>query len=246
MHLTIITGASRGLGHALAQQCLDLGHHVLSIARQAGEFNVPQGAKLTTWRADLALAAPVALQLEQWLNSQAQVAWSSASLVNNAAALQPLAPMSFLQSEDLVNACRVGLEAPMVLTAGFLRATRDWPCVRKVVLVSSGLGRRGMAGSASYCAVKAGLDNLARAVALEEASAPNGARVSSVAPGIIDTDMQVQLRGADATLFPERERFQAIQQAGGLDSPAEAAAKLLAYMNRADFGKNPVGDVRDA
>ena len=58
--------------------------------------------------------------------------------------------------------------------------------------------------------------------------------------------MQVQLRSADAARFPERERFIGLKDNGQLDSPAQAAAKLLAYLDRADFGSNPVGDVRDA
>ena len=68
-----------------------------------------------------------------------------------------------------------------------------WPLPRKLLLVSSGLGRRAMAGSASYCAAKAGLDHLARAVALEQAALPQGARIVSLAPGVIDTDMQLSL-----------------------------------------------------
>ena len=50
----------------------------------------------------------------------------------------------------------------------------------------------------------------------------------------------------DPAQFPERERFVALQSAGQLDSPAQAAAKVLRYLARADFGANPVADVRDA
>ena len=64
--------------------------------------------------------------------------------------------------------------------------------------------------------------------------------------GVIDPDMQVQLRGADPALFPERKRFLGLQAAGQLDSPAQAAAKVLRYLARTDFGSNPVADVRDA
>ncbi|MBE0550171.1 MAG: SDR family oxidoreductase, partial [Rubrivivax sp.] len=102
------------------------------------------------------------------------------------------------------------------------------------------------AGSASYCAAKAGLDHLARAVAQEQAALPHGARIVALAPGVIDTDMQVQLRSADPALFPERERFVDLQSAGQLDSPAQAAAKVLRYLDRGDFGTHPVADVRDA
>jgi benzil reductase ((S)-benzoin forming) len=114
-----------------------------------------------------------------------------------------------------------------------------------VLHISSGLGRRGMASSASYCAVKAGLDNLARAQALEEALQANGAKVVSLAPGVIDTDMQVQLRGADPQSFPDHDMFVQLKSGGRLDSAAVAAGKVLACLNRADFGDNPVADIRD-
>jgi NAD(P)-dependent dehydrogenase (short-subunit alcohol dehydrogenase family) len=115
-----------------------------------------------------------------------------------------------------------------------------------VLNISSGLGRRAMAGSASYCAAKAGMDHFSRAVALEEAAKPNGARIVSLASGVIATDMQVQLRSADPVQFPDRSAFEQLLAQGQLASPDEAARKVLAYLARADFGSQPVGDVRDA
>ncbi len=249
MHLTILTGASRGLGRAVAEALLARGHHVLALSRQPAQMPtqppVPAGAQLTSWAVDLAEARPVAERLSQWLAAQGPAAFESASLINNAGVVSQLAPLSELAADDLVNALRVGLEAPALLSAAFLRATAAWPVPRKLLLVSSGLGRRAMAGSASYCAAKAGLDHLARALVLEEAAKVNGARVVSLAPGVIDTDMQVQLRSADAALFPDRANFIGLKEGGRLDSPAAAAAKLLAFLDRADFGSNPIGDVRD-
>ncbi len=246
MHLTFLTGASRGLGLAMAQQLLASGHHVVAISRQATVLPVRAGAALSSWQADLADAAPVAARLQAWLQGHAdQSSWQSVNLINNAGVVSQLAPLSEVAATDLAHALRVGLEAPTLLTAAFLRATAGWAQPRKVLLVSSGLGRRAMAGSASYCAAKAGMDHLARALALEETNKASGAAVVSLAPGVIDTDMQVQLRGADAALFPERSRFVALKEGGGLDSPAQAAAKVLAFMARPDFGQNPVADVRD-
>ena len=244
MHLTIITGASRGLGLAMAAQLLAEGHRVLAISRRAPELAVPPGAELIAWTADLAEPAPVAARLEQWLGEQDAAALASATLINNAGVVSKLAPLAAIEAADLANAIRVGLEAPLLLTAAFLRATAAWTAPRKVLLISSGLGRRGMAGSASYCAAKAGMDNLARALALEEADRPNGTRVVSLAPGVIDTDMQVHLRSADPALFGERERFVAFKAEGLLDSPAAAAAKVLHCLAQPDFGSEPVGSVR--
>jgi benzil reductase ((S)-benzoin forming) len=246
MHLSIITGASRGLGRAVAQQLLARGHHVLALSRHAADLPLPPAARLTAWSADLVDAAPVAERLSRWLAEEDPGELQSATLINNAGVVSQLAPLSMVDAADLARALRVGLEAPTLLTAAFLRATADWKLPRKVVLVSSGLGRRAMAGSASYCAAKAGLDHLARAVALEEEAKPNGARIVSLAPGVIDTDMQVQLRTADAALFQERDKFIGLQTAGLLDSPAAAATKMLKYLDRPDFGAPPVADVRDA
>ena len=57
--------------------------------------------------------------------------------------------------------------------------------------------------------------------------------------------MQVQLRGADASRFPDIGNFQALKEKGMLSTPAEAAARLLAFLARSDFGAHPVADVRD-
>ena len=142
---------------------------------------------------------------------------------------------------DLSTALRVGLEAPTLLSRVFLAETPGVP-TRRILNISSGLGRRAMAGSAAYCAIKAGLDHLSRALALE---APD-VGVVSLAPGVIDTDMQVQLRGADPTQFPEQARFQGLKDGGQLQTAAATAASIIQFLARPDFGKTIVADIRDA
>jgi benzil reductase ((S)-benzoin forming) len=236
--LYIVTGASRGMGRAMAEQLAAGGATVLGLSRRA------PAAAFEQWPCDLADPVPVAQRLAAWLAAFESSRFVSASLINNAAMLTEPAPLADVQLAALSQAARVGLEAPLVLTAAFLRATRAWTGQRRVLHISSGLGRRGMASSGPYCAVKAGLDNLARAQALEEALQANGAKVCSLAPGVIDTDMQLQLRGADAKSFPDREAFVQLKSGGKLDSPAAAAAKVIAYLKRVDFGANAVADVR--
>jgi len=244
-HLSIVTGASRGLGLALCRLRLAQGHTVVAIARRATELTVPPGGEWLTWTLDLAEPLVAAQRLEAWLGQGDGTRWASASLINNAGVVSELAPLSAVTAADLSNALRVGLEAPLLLTSAFLRATAAWQVPRRVLMISSGLGRRAMAGSASYCAAKAGMDHLARALALEEAAVPNGARIVSLAPGVIDTDMQTQLRSADPARFPDRERFVGLKAGGLLDSPEQCAAKVLARLDRADFGEQPVADVRE-
>ena len=133
----------------------------------------------------------------------------------------------------------------MQLTSAFLRATANWPGNRKVLNISSGLGRRAMASQAGYCAAKAGMDHFTRCVSLEESLKPHGAKVCSLAPGVIDTGMQEQLRAADSATFPDQSSFLNLKTSGSLASPDEAASRILSFLMRPDFGANPVADVRD-
>jgi len=250
-HLTIITGASRGLGRATAERLLrQPGVHLVCISRRTDDALAAladaQGAELVQWTFDLADARAAADRLNGWLKDLDASAYDSVTLINNAGTIAPPRPLHQADAADVAHALRVGLEAPMLLTAAFLGGTAEWKAARKVLNISSGLGRHAMAAQGPYCAAKAGMDHFSRTVALEESSRPNGARIVSLAPGVIDTDMQIALRAGDPQTFPDRARFVQLKEEGRLDSPDHAAAKLLHYLAREDFGAHPVADVRDA
>jgi benzil reductase ((S)-benzoin forming) len=248
MNLYIITGASRGMGLSLAEQLILPGHSLLCISRKSSEslarLAEDQKVPLTQWCADLNDAAPLAGQLSEWLSKQ-PLTYESATLVNNAGMIPDIAPLSDVPAPEITRALRVGIEAPMLLTSAFLQTTAQWRIPKKVLNISSGLGRKAMASQAGYCAAKAAMDHFTRCVALEEALKPHGARICSLAPGVIDTDMQVQLRSADDKSFPDKAAFVGMKSQGSLTSPYEAAGRLIAYLSRSDFGSNPVADVRD-
>lgn len=248
-HLTILTGASRGMGLAMGQQLLAQGHQLLSIARKTSATLAASASRpeqLLQWEQDLAQSAAAAQRLTTWLGTLNSGDWASITLINNAGVIPQIAPLSQVPAADMINALRVGLEAPMALTGAFLGATEGWMIPRKVLNISSGLGRRAMASQASYCTAKAGMDQFSSCVALEEATKPNGARIVSLAPGVIDTDMQIQLRSAASTDFPDVGRFAGLHASGQLTSGDDAAARVLAWLARADFGVQVVADVRQA
>ena len=237
------------MGLAMARQLLQPGNMLLCISRSANETLAVQAkqadANLLQWTQDLAFGARTSARLEQWLREQPSSSFASATLINNAGVIPRIGPLSEADADDLSHALRVGLEAPMQLTSAFLRATANWPGQRKVLNISSGLGRRAMASQAGYCAAKAGMDHFTRCVALEEALKTSGAKLCSLAPGVIDTEMQEQLRAADSNSFPDQSSFLNLKSSGALAAPSEAAQKVLAVLMRADFGVNPVADVRD-
>ena len=233
MHLFIVTGSSRGLGAALVQQLTQPDHTVIGISR-----NLNPALQAEQWTLDLAEPLPAAERMQAWL--RAHPGWHSATLINNAALLGGPGTLAGAGLAELSAAIRVGLEAPTLLSRVFLAETARVP-VRRILNISSGLGRRAMAGSAAYCAVKAGLDHLSRALALEEP----GVGIVSLAPGVIDTDMQVQLRGADPARFPEQSRFQGLKDARQLQTAEATASAIVRFFMQPDFGKTVVSDIRD-
>jgi len=247
--LTILTGASRGLGAAIAELLLAPDALLLTMSRHPDRALADRagaaGAQLEQWAVDLAHGAAVAARLEAWLMQRDSAGIASATLINNAAITGPHGPIDTNDADDLAAMLRIGLEAPMLLASAFLRATRDWQVPRRVLNISSGAGRNPLAGAAAYCAAKAGLDHFSRVTAIDETAFANGAKVVSLAPGVIDTDMQVTMRSADPALFTEVHRFIAMKESGQLASPPQAAASVLAYLARPDFGSKPVADVRD-
>lgn len=249
MQLFVLTGASRGLGLALARQLLAPDHVVLTIARRPDgaltSAAASAGCVLEQWALDLAHDVGVAARLEVWLRQRHDPACTSATLINNAGVLGSVSPIDRIDAASLAGVLRVNLEAPLLLASAFLRATRDWSAARRVLNISSGAGRRPIAGWAAYCASKAGLDHATRTMALDEAGQGRPAQVVSLAPGVIDTAMQVELRAADPTGFPELANFRQLKASGQLATPEAAAARVLAYLNRADFGIHPVADLRD-
>ena len=142
--LTILTGASRGLGLALAEQLLAPGHTLVCISRKTSSeltrIAANAGAVLEQWPLDLAQPAIAEQTLRRWLGGRSAASWSSATLINNACAMPPLLALRDAQGDDLSYAMRVGLEAPLLLSSAFLDATRHWAANRKVLNISSGLG----------------------------------------------------------------------------------------------------------
>jgi NAD(P)-dependent dehydrogenase (short-subunit alcohol dehydrogenase family) len=247
MQLVVLTGASRGLGLALAEQLLARPNVLLTISRKPdpslAQRATQSGARLEQWAGDVVDGALPA-RLEAWLAARAREPFERAVLINNAGILGRVGAIEKADAATLAAVFRVDLEAPAVLSAAFLRATRAWRAERHVVNVSSGAARVAIAGWAAYCAAKAGLDQLSRVMALDEARLPNPAKIVSIAPGIIDTEMQTELRASDAADFPDLARFKEFKATGQLATPRDAAARLLAFIDRANFGEMAVADVR--
>ncbi len=250
MEFVILTGASRGLGAAMAECLLSPARRLVCIARTPNDALAAKaragGASLDYHLHDLADAEAtgrLARSLGETLRTAAGV--SRFVLVNNAGAIEPIGRVESLQPAPLARALQVNLGSAMLLSAVFLAATEALGAERRILNISSGAARYPVAGWSAYCSAKAALDMFTRCIAAEHAGRPNAPRVCSLAPGVVDTDMQVAIRAADQADFPPVERFRKLKTDGALGVPAEVAARIVAYLGRDDFGEREIDDIRD-
>ena len=250
--LYIVTGASRGLGEAFTRLLLQRTPvHVLAIARHANaqlaQLADETGARLDQWQFDLRDAKEAGSRVLEWLAQpdRTNTAWREVCLINNAATLPTvLQSASDTSSEAFETVLQVGLHAPIMLTSRFLEITQDWPAPRKVLNLSSGLARSAMASTAAYSTAKAGVDHFTRCLAREEERKPNGARVCALAPGVVDTDMQQQMRESAEQDFPDAKNFRFLHASGRLTSVETAASRMLALLDSPTFGSEPISELR--
>jgi benzil reductase ((S)-benzoin forming) len=238
----IVTGHTRGLGEALADALLARGIAVLGLARkrhptlasrnggafEQAELDLSSVERITGWLGGN--------HLQRFIGEAQRVL-----LFNNAGTVQPIGPFDAQEPTAVAQSVILNVAAPLMLSSAFATASAG-AADRRIVHISSGAGRNPYAGWSVYCASKAALDHHARSVALDS----NGAlRICSIAPGILDTDMQGELRETSLDRFPLRERFVEYKRTGKLVTPRDAALKMIDYVLSEAFGTTPITDLRE-
>jgi short-subunit dehydrogenase len=201
----LVTGGSRGIGEAIAREFAAQGARVCVVARSAEAIEriaAEIGGVAIT--ADLLDPAQV-----DGLPDRVGAEFGDVDILVNNAGID--APGAFLavDAADLRNVVRLNLEASVVLTRLFLPGMVDRDRGH-VVLVSSMAGTSGFPGLATYCATKAGLNNLAAALRAELGATDIGTTL--VAPGPVDTAMWDELEEVeyDQELIKRFRRLQLI------------------------------------
>jgi sepiapterin reductase len=242
--VAIVTGASRGLGQALAMGLMAPDVELITVSRRhdddLAKHAQQSGCSLQQIQGDLAnpaAAERIADQILGKLHAGAQ----RYLLINNAGSVDPVSRASGLDNAAAITAAfSLNVTCPMLMTAALLRATADQDVDRRILNISSGAGRNPMPGWGVYCATKAALDHYTRVVHAEN----HGVRIASLAPGVIDTGMQQHIRGSSRDNFPDVQRFIQMHEAGQLSAPADVAARIIDYINRDDFGTTVLDDIR--
>lgn len=218
--VAIVTGASRGIGAATAIALAQRGISPVLAVRQ------PQSAE-TTRRAVLALGLPctvVACDITQQDQVLALVASTLEeygrldAVINNAGQIGPIGHVADVAGESWRANFETNLFGPYRLVQAALQALRE---TRGTALqLSSGAAHTPREGWSAYCSAKAALAMFSRCVGHEYAG--DGVRVYSVQPGVVDTDMQVQIRASGMNEISRIPRENL--------APPDVSARLIAWL----------------
>jgi NAD(P)-dependent dehydrogenase (short-subunit alcohol dehydrogenase family) len=238
----VVTGHSRGIGEAIAAGLLARDVRVLGVSRHGNAGLVRRRPGLLQ-EAELDLGDAGAVT--RWIDGGALSRFlgdaKRALLVNNAGVIQPIGPLQTQDASQIARAITVNVAAAFMLSAGFVQATSQLG-ERRILHVSSGAGRKPYAGWSIYCSTKAAMDHHARCVALDSTT---NLRIASVAPGVVDTEMQAEIRASTDEQFPDRSRFVQMHRDHALPSPERTGGTLVDYLLSEEFGAEPVFDLRD-
>jgi len=208
-----ITGNSRGLGRGLSSVLLDRGYQVYGCSRKRCKLK----DRIYSIDCDLQDFDKIPAKLQALLGKV-----NSLDLVFlNAGVLSPLQNMSDTSIEELREIMNINVWSNKIILDWFLQSGIE---INQIVLMSSGAAVFGSKGWGGYAISKSALNMLGKLYAHEF----NKTHIIAIAPGLIDTQIMDYLcNEADSTQFPALKRIQNGHQAGIIQSPEDAARKIL-------------------
>ena len=225
MATALVTGATNGIGRAIALALVRAGYAVTGTGRNPDRLAALPALGIT----------PLALSMDRPDDIQAALAGQSFDvLVNNAGTMPPLGPFAESDFDDAARTVAVNLLAPMAVT----RAILPGMLARKaghVFFVGSIAGHTPYANVAAYCATKAGIGAFAQSLRLEVAAA--GVRVTEIVAGRVETELYIDI------LSPEARAAMYANQTGlkpeDVGAMVAAVLALPAHVDVTRFDINP-------
>lgn len=234
-NLIWITGATSGIGRALADSVPWAGSRVIGIGRRPAEGLEHVQADLSDPHSWLHVAEAFRRELDGFDGERAV-------LIHSAGTLDPIGFAADADPEQYLANLMLNGVASQVLGRHFVSASAGVPAQCSLVMISSGAAQKIYPGWSAYGASKAAMDQWVRIVGAEQ-EIRGGVKVFGVAPGVVDTDMQSQVRAADEKQFPSLQRFIDLHENGMLIPPGEVARWIWRLIDEG-VGNGEIVDLR--
>ncbi|MDI3526243.1 MAG: hypothetical protein PWR03_426 [Tenuifilum sp.] len=235
MRYFYITGTSSGIGFELANFILkDESSFVIGYARR----NNIEHQRYKHIKADFSSSIESRKVEIPFFEDAEQVV-----LINNAGILGDVNPVGEIDNEMLEATFVVNAITPAILSNRILSIYKGRPVGIAIVNISSGAARHAVESWAGYCASKAALDMFSLVLDAEQSSSGSGkVKVLSIAPGVVDTAMQDEVRKVEKSRFPQAERFHKYKREGILSSATDVAKKIVELIDNPP--NDPIIDLR--
>ncbi|MFC0525560.1 (S)-benzoin forming benzil reductase [Pontibacillus salicampi] len=246
MHYAVITGVSKGLGASIAEELMQKGIHIIGISRSINERLQEKAdqhqVSYTHYSCDLSSVADLEEVFGAVAERLSQIEAQSVYVVNNAGVVEPIDRVGSLASQHVVQHVHVNYIAPMLITNLMYQQLATTPVT--VVNITSGAAEKTIYGWSVYGSTKAALNHFTRTVAVEQGE---GSKHVSIAfsPGVMDTDMQGDIRSSSKEAFQDVEKFQQMKQQGMLRDTTVVAQAVVRLLFQETISNGQVYHVND-
>lgn len=221
MQTIVITGATGGLGSALVRETVRTGcGSTICVCRSSEKFHhlfsdIQDRLHPYISRPDDDYAALAALV--------GGMHGDEVALVLNAFSIAPIKRIGDYTDDDIADMLQANIRQNVALINVFTRLCRKRPLPLRVINLDSGAADHPLGGWGNYCAAKAYINSFLSVLALENPQF----RVVSYDPGVMDTDMQRQIRDTDEQIFDRVGQFISYKNENRLTPPGVIAQDLV-------------------
>ncbi len=234
--LIYITGTSSGIGEALALKCLNEGLQVIGMSRKC----TIEQSNYSHIFIDLSDLEAIS-NFDFLSNINDDIV-----LVNNAGVVGPIKPIGHQIEAEIIQVNHVNVIAPQLLTNKFIHKFQPLDKQYQIINISSGAGKHSIDAWSTYCASKAAIDLFSETVAEELKSRNfNNWTIQSIAPGVVDTKMQQNIRESNPKDFLNHQKFVDLNNSNELASPNHVSEKLFDIISGNIKQQNVVFSLRD-
>lgn len=241
--ILIITGGNKGIGSGIVLEYKQNGYTIISIARSRNESSLYNDVV----QVQLNLSETNAIEnvFSEILRSIDSSNLETIVLINNAGTLGMINRLERIEAPVIELAIQLNIVAPFILNSIFLRETKNWNCTKKIVNISSGAAIKPYYGWSVYCATKAAIDMMTKAIAIEQDTIEKGVKVIAIYPGVVDTAMQEQIRNSDSQKFIDVQRFIDYKESGSLVSTEIVGKEIFQIINSDNYPNGEILKVSD-
>lgn len=240
MHFYFITGSSKGIGLAIVKSLLQNKNAFVVGFSRTNEFKHDRFKHIEVDFSDINHLKENA---EGYF--QTEVDAESITLVNNAGTLGEVGYIGELDNHSLPLIYNVNLIAPVLLMNTFIKKFKNSTANLLILNISSGAGGYPVDGWSGYCATKSAINMISEVVSKEQEIRESKIKIFSVAPGVVDTDMQEKIRNTSNERFSGVEKFINFKNNKALVSTEQAAEKLVRILINPGKYKDVLLDIRE-